>query len=1125
MTISVFDRFQNMVPTTVFDAADVSMVILIDPPEIPAVFMKNKGVLNTTDKKIYIYGDDGSTVAHTFDISTTDLGPINEEIASLKTRVGTNEGDIAQLKIDVSANTAEIAIVKAIANDADALSKTNAALLVDALLKNEYGWDVDNLNVFNVSRLSRTNNAINSSGVSIGDADVNLHGDTVGITSSNSASTYAVFSAGGLNLNNFPLTRVASGGDTDTNGANIGDVKRISTSGSGLKPVDETWDMLGYTVLNVGTSDEVTSAATVGQVNAAKTVADAADTLSKANATRIDNLPPPPDLSGYVKNGDDVNFGTAEINIAKITKGDDNTKFSDILIDGNTNTQVSFVGDTHFFIRDKSDNSKGLEAFQVDSSARFIAKQKIKAPIITNTFTGTTNSNTDKAGFVDFSEEGVVSLGAKSKVAFHVAGNGIIEAVAAGLKFLRDVDANNHNLTNIKHLVGNSTGSMNVANVHIVKRDDSSDGNQSIQFNAGDLTAFSDKHEWKTNDNARRLTIENHKADWHDCQLNNIADAENDKDAPNLKQLKTIVSTKWFEIVTGNLASDGNRPTGSTSDTNLNVWHSTVSDSSTNPPNELKIDSASAVKEALSWTNSLRYKLVQGDKVQYWDTDSNGWSTSGSVWHLSATKVSGDDLTVGAETIVYASFLEDNSGNSPTEIDGFKKYVQPTSSVTYYSHLGDSHLYIEYIGNGGTISLDTMRSGSDQNEDITVLHNTTSVECTLRLFFNGSSVAHTVPPRSYIQGWANREMGRWATVITKEASEIPSQLIVKSTDLSWTTSSDPRVNTQRMITAAPPLCTIIGLHKSNGTAKEKIISVGDTNRVETQTSSFVVNKSSSGHATGICTSEESSGKTWSRILDGSRGAWFTNESANSRMASVDIDPSLYPENQIFFTTDLGIMETYIIEDTGDTGLRVLEGYNVPKNEADIAALEVQTEKNRSVTHYFINETSLSYDWPDSARKPLVEVQVLNTTQTINNSNVTVTDNNDGKYTGTYNAVGAIAINSSGNWANVYTYHNAYKHDSSDYYVVFNQGVIKWQIIEAANPHTSIGEHAAAVTVNLGDASSLPASFGDYEINPNFDNIDSLEFMTAEVPVQYDDANSKVIINFNGAKPSGYVVLK
>ena len=143
----------------------------------------------------------------------------------------------------------------------------------------------------------------------------------------------------GFDAKSFKILNLDSGEDVDTSAATIGDVKRISTSGSGLKPVDETWDMLGYTVLNVGTSEEVTSAANVGQVNAVKTVADAADTLSKENATRIDNLPPPPDLSGYVKNGDDVNFGTAEINIAKITKGDDSTKFSDILIDGNTNTQ------------------------------------------------------------------------------------------------------------------------------------------------------------------------------------------------------------------------------------------------------------------------------------------------------------------------------------------------------------------------------------------------------------------------------------------------------------------------------------------------------------------------------------------------------------------------------------------------------------------------------------------------------------------------------------------------------------------------------------------------------------------------------------------------------------------
>ena len=161
------------------------------------------------------------------------------------------------------------------------------------------------------------------------------------------------------------------------------------------------------------------------------------------------------------------------------------------------------------------------------------------------------------------------------------------------------------------------------------------------------------------------------------------------------------------------------------------------------------------------------------------------------------------------------------------------------------------------------------------------------------------------------------------------------------------------------------------------------------------------------------------------------------------MASSEIDPTEYQEDQLFFTTDKGVMETYLDEsEEGEIGvikLRQVEGYNVPKNEADIAALEVQTEKNRSVTHYFINEGSLSYDWPDEARRPLVEVQVLNTMQQINNSSVTVTDNDEHTYTGEYNTVGSLAINSLGNWANQYVYHNAYKHVSEDYYVVFNQG--------------------------------------------------------------------------------------
>ena len=268
------------------------------------------------------------------------------------------------------------------------------------------------------------------------------------------------------------------------------------------------------------------------------------------------------------------------------------------------------------------------------------------------------------------------------------------------------------------------------------------------------------------------------------------------------------------------------------------------------------------------------------------------------------------------------------------------------------------------------------------------------------------------------------------------------------------------------------------------------------------------------------------GRVYSRVLDGTTGVWNTNETAASFSLQEDIPLDSVPEDQIFFTGDAGILESYIVnEETNEVALRPLNGYNVPKHESDIAALEVQTEKNRSVTHTFINEGVLNYDWPDDQRKPLVDVYVLNTTQTINNSSVEVTDNDTHKYSGVYNTVGAEAIDSSGNWSVNYVYHNLYKHVSEDYYVAFNQSNATWQIIESANPHTSIGSPAASVTVQLGSKSSLPESFGDFVIDPNFDNIDSLEFLSAEVGVLMDEVNKKAIINFNGANPSGYVVLK
>ena len=1049
-------------------------------------------------------------------------------IGNLSTTVGDNTSGISTNAKDIGDLSTKVNGVETTANAADSLSKDNKTRL-DNLppipsLENYVQKDSDaTLNTLEVQdKLSfKTGN-----GGEINFSDI-LKFNNGGFTKMAIVnSTIDVHVP--ISMDSNRIINLASGEDGDNNAANIGDVKRIAVeSGGGLKPVDSTWDMLGYPVLNIGTSDVVTSAATVGQVNAVDskadinagaisnlsttvgqhdtqigtntsdiaavtTTANAADVLSKDNKTRLDNLPPSPDLDGYVKNGEDVNFGIAEINTLKVTKGDDSTKFSDILIDGNTNTQMNFVGDTHFYVRDRADNTKGLEAFQIDSSARFVAKQKIKTPVITNLGSGTTNSNSDKAGFIDLSVDGEVKLGAKSKVKFNVGGNEIMEAAVSGLKLMRDVDANshtishmgdlifnsgyqiegastgnlkirnanglykntttdnnsihfdsddlkykathhmffknqstdqifgisdsganlfNHSLLHVKHIIGESTGTMDVSGVRTLKRNNAENTKQAVIFNAGDITSHSDKHEWQTNDGARRLTIENHKADWHDCIVGNVKDAVADKDVPNLAQVNALIA-----------ASGGG---------------------------------------GVEYENYIT-RSQDGSKTFYETTEAerNAWvvvtnNNAGALTYTFDYSRSGQEVVAGIENKTKRTIIARMQLRQSTVLT----VEVPAYSVFSTRYVPDIGHYVYNIG-----------------------------------------------------GWYPTEQ----RVITLD--EINPQI-----------SSDYKQMTKNIIAAMPNHTTLIGYHNPdiNGASKYKFVTTGKTGTGKEGTKcAVVIHKHTSGHATGLSTTEGSSGRVYSRVLDGTSGIWNTNDTSASFALQEDIPLDSIPEDQIFFTGDNGVLESYIVnEETDEVGLRPLTGYNIPKHDSDIAALEIQTEKNRSVTHYFINEGSLSYDWVDSERRPLVEVQVLNTMQTINNSSVTVTDNDTHLYSGTYNSVGAVDINSSGNWSVQYVYHNAYKKTDQDWYVVFNQGNASWQIIEAANPHTSVGEKAASVTVQLGGQSSLPESFGAYTIDPNFDNIDSLEFLSCETGVTYDDINSRVLINFNGAKPSGYVVLK
>ena len=100
------------------------------------------------------------------------------------------------------------------------------------------------------------------------------------------------------------------------------------------------------------------------------------------------------------------------------------------------------------------------------------------------------------------------------------------------------------------------------------------------------------------------------------------------------------------------------------------MWHNVTAESTTNPANELKIAFDGAYGKVDEFSRPLRFKLSQqgGTRNQYWTVLDNGWETNGNVWHLSAVKVSGDNLVIGINTEVYASayFLEEDGDEQPS---------------------------------------------------------------------------------------------------------------------------------------------------------------------------------------------------------------------------------------------------------------------------------------------------------------------------------------------------------------------------------------------------------------------------------------------------------------------------
>jgi len=180
---------------------------------------------------------------------------------------------------------------------------------------------------------------------------------------------------------------------------------------------------------------------------------------------------------------------------------------------------------------------------------------------------------------------------------------------------------------------------------------------------------------------------------------------------------------------------------------------------------------------------------------------------------------------------------------------------------------------------------------------------------------------------------------------------------------------------------------------------------------------------------------------------------------------------------------------------------------------------------------FINRSTVIVDYPLDANgeqyRPVnVAVMVLDTDSLISGLNVTVSSSDD--YDGHYNSVGAIAINSNGEWT-TQSRRNGYRlNDGTNTYCVYSDSLSSWVLIVTSVDHNHVGSTTGGTPVNLYNDGQLPESFGDYFIENDLDSIESEYFTKADVNIDYhtnSEANSYFTVDFGSAKPAGIVFYK
>tara|TARA_A200000113_G_C8871903_1_gene357013 strand:+ start:2887 stop:5226 length:2340 start_codon:yes stop_codon:yes gene_type:complete len=297
MTINIADKLKSVIPDTIIDGKDASKTILVDTNENP-IFMKNRAVLRTAEKKFDVHDDNGQ-LSFSIPLNDFDDTEILAAIASINASIEALESDVAEAgttannaKSQAELNKEDIVTLTTTANAADTLSKSNQTNLNE--LSTTVGGNAAAISA-NAAGIENNTTAISSK------TDQTDHDELVtAVGTKADQSSLDTVSATATAADTLSKTNQ---GDISSITATIGDIEsEVLTTKQIAQKANEDVSSLGQTVgantsqISANTSaiasneTAINSKASQTSLDAVSTTATAADTLSKSNASSITGL-------------------------------------------------------------------------------------------------------------------------------------------------------------------------------------------------------------------------------------------------------------------------------------------------------------------------------------------------------------------------------------------------------------------------------------------------------------------------------------------------------------------------------------------------------------------------------------------------------------------------------------------------------------------------------------------------------------------------------------------------------------------------------------------------------------------------------------------------------------------